>query len=133
KNLLEPIALMMNIHQAAYSKSEHISISFGFLSYCYLRIGDDTDLVAQNVVLKSAEYCSGQVDQEVFIAAIAINPLYKDKPFSNISLMTYAGLMSLFSHLWKCFYGGMAPLKLFTDLNNYLKSAPKFQPLDIYT
>ncbi|KAG0702164.1 hypothetical protein DFH29DRAFT_805298, partial [Suillus ampliporus] len=133
KNLLEPIALMTNIHQAAHSKPEHILISFGFLYYCYSRIGDDTDLVAQNAVLESAEHHWGQVDQEVLITAVIINPLYKDKPFSNIPLITCAGLMSLFSCLWKHFYSGMAPLKLFTDLDNYLKSSPEFQPLDIYT
>lgn len=133
KKLLEPIALMTNIHQAAHSKPEHVPISFGFLYYRYSRIGDESDLVARNAVLESAEHCWAQVDQEVFIAAVIIDPLYKDKPFSNIPLTTRAGLMSLFSRLWTRFYGGTPPLKLFTDLDNYLKSSPKFQPLNIYT
>ncbi|KAG1802172.1 uncharacterized protein HD556DRAFT_1228363 [Suillus plorans] len=133
KNLLEPIALMTNIHQAAHSKPEHIPISFGFLYYCYSRIGDESDLVARNAVLESAERRWAQVDQEVFIAAVIVDPLYKDKPFSNIPLTTCAGLMSLFSRLWTRFYGGTPPLELFTDLDNYLKSLPEFQPLDIYT
>ncbi|KAG2041579.1 hypothetical protein BDR03DRAFT_979518 [Suillus americanus] len=133
KNLLEPITLMMNIHQAAHSKPEHIPISFGFLYYHYSIIGDESDLVAQNAVLESAEHRWAQVDQEVFIAAVIVNPLYKDKPFSNIPLTIRAGLMFLFSRLWTCFYGGTPPLELFTDLDNYLKSSPEFQPLDIYT
>lgn len=124
---------MTNIHQAAHSKPEHIPISFGFLYYRYSKIGDDTDLVARNAVLESAERRWAQVDQEVFIAAVIVNPLYKNKPFGNIPLTTRAGLMSLFSRLWKRFYGGMAPLELFTDLDNYLRSSPEFQPLDIYT
>jgi hypothetical protein len=133
KNLLEPIALMINVHQAAHSKPEYIPISFGFLYYRYSRVGDESDLVARNAVLESAERRWAQVDQEVFIAAVIVDPLYKDKPFNNIPLTTRAGLMSLFSRLWTRFYGGVPPLELFTDLDNYLKSSPEFQPLDIYT
>ncbi|KAG1752181.1 hypothetical protein EDB19DRAFT_1627844, partial [Suillus lakei] len=133
KNLLEPIALMTNVHQAAHSKPEHIPISFGFLYYRYSKVGDEFDLVARNAVLESAERRWAQVDQEVFIAAVIVDPLYKDKPFKNIPLTTRAGLMSLFSCLWTRFYGGVPPLELFTDLDNYLKSSPEFQPLDIYT
>ncbi|KAG2033154.1 hypothetical protein BDR03DRAFT_1014523 [Suillus americanus] len=134
KNLLEPIALMTNIHQAAHLKPEHIPISFGCLYYRYSRIGDESDLVARNAVLESAERRWAQVDQEVFIATVIVNPLYKDKPFSNIPLTTCAGLMSLFSHLWTRFYGVTPPLELFTDLDNYIfESSPEFQPLDIYT
>lgn len=130
---MEPIALMTNIHQAAHLKPEHIPISFGFLYYHYSKVGDESDLVARNAVLESAECHWAQIDQEVLIAAVIVDPLYKDKPFKNIPLTTRAGLMSLFSRLWTCFYGSVPPLKLFTDLNNYLKSSPKFQPLNIYT
>jgi hypothetical protein len=133
KNLLEPIALMTNIHQATHARPENVPISFSFLYYRYSKIGDSTDHNARNAVLESVEHCWAQVDQEVFIAAVILNPLYKDKPFNNITLTTCAGLMSLFSHLWKRFYGGIPPLELFTDLENYLRNSPEFQPIDIYT
>jgi hypothetical protein len=124
---------MTNIHQAAHSKPKHIPISFGFLYYCYSKVGDKSDLVGRNAVLESAEHRWAQIDQEVFIAAVIVDPLYKDKPFNNIPLTTHARLMALFSRLWTCFYSGVPPLELFTDLDNYLKSSPEFRPLDIYT
>jgi len=81
---------MTNIHQAAHSRPKNVPISFGFLYYHYSKVGDDNDLEARNAVLESAKHRWAQVDQEVFIAAVILNPLYKDKPFNNIPLTTRA-------------------------------------------
>src|SRR5258708_6979980 len=81
KTLLEPISLMMNIHQVAQARPEHIVVSFGFLHFCYSKIENATDLAAHTAVLASAEHHWGQCNQEVFIAAVTVNPFYKISPF----------------------------------------------------
>ncbi|KIK76838.1 hypothetical protein PAXRUDRAFT_17906 [Paxillus rubicundulus Ve08.2h10] len=46
KNLLEPIALMTNIHQAAHAQLEYVVISFGFLYFQYSKLNDNVDSAA---------------------------------------------------------------------------------------
>ncbi|KAG1724413.1 hypothetical protein EDB19DRAFT_1644614, partial [Suillus lakei] len=113
---LESISLMTNIHQAAQARPEHIMISFGFLHCCYSKVENATDLAACTAVLASAECCWGQCDQEVFIAAVIVNPSYKISPFQKIPLTTCVGLAALFRCLWSCFYSSDAPLDLYTGL-----------------
>jgi len=73
-------------------------------------------------------YISGALlgDQEVFIAAVIVNPFYKLSPFKAIPLTTCAGLASTFGHLWHRFYNGDAPVELFTDLDDYLSNSRDF-------
>jgi hypothetical protein len=132
KTLLEPISLMTNIHQASQAKPEHVVISFGFLHFRYSRIENDTDLTARTAVLASLECCWGQCDQEVFIAAVIVNPFYKVAPFQKIPLTTHAGLAALFSRLWHHFYNKNVPLELYMDLQDYLSGSGAFAYMDIY-
>ncbi|KAG2116714.1 uncharacterized protein F5147DRAFT_649153 [Suillus discolor] len=88
KTLLEPISLMTNIHQAAQARPENIVISFGFLHFRYSKIENSADLTARTAVLASAERRWGQCDQEVFIAAVIVNPFYKVLLFQKIPLTT---------------------------------------------
>ncbi|KIJ14387.1 hypothetical protein PAXINDRAFT_40906, partial [Paxillus involutus ATCC 200175] len=129
---LEPIALMTNIHQAAHAWPEHVVISFGFLYFRYFKLSDNVDSAARTAVLDSAERRWSHCDQEVFIAAVIINPFYRVAPFNNISLTTRAGLAALFTRLWLRFYGGNIPVELLTDLERYLVSSGDFTYMDTY-
>ncbi|KIK76837.1 hypothetical protein PAXRUDRAFT_168602, partial [Paxillus rubicundulus Ve08.2h10] len=82
--------------------------------------------------LQSAERHWACCDQEVFIAAIIINPFYQVAPFNKISLTTHAGLAALFGCLGLHFYGESAPVELLTDLEHYLVSSGDFACMDIY-
>jgi hypothetical protein len=70
-------------------------ISFGFLHFRYSKIENKTDLAACTAVLASAECRWGQCDQEVFIAAVIVNPFYKISPLQKIPLTICAGLAAL--------------------------------------
>ncbi|KAG1727642.1 ribonuclease H-like domain-containing protein [Suillus paluster] len=130
KTLLEPISLMMNVHQA---RPENVAISFGFLHFCYSKIDNSTDLAARTAVLASVERRWEQCDQEVFIAAIIVNPFYKVSPFRNVPLTMHAGLATLFAHLWRRFYNtNDIPLNLYMDLDDYLNSSHDFAYMDNY-
>ncbi|KAG1719464.1 uncharacterized protein EDB91DRAFT_1065639 [Suillus paluster] len=119
KTLLEPISLMTNVHQAAQARPENVAISFGFLHFCYSKIDNSTDLAARTAVLASVERRWEQCDQEVFIAAIIVNPFYKVSPFRNVPLTTCAGLATLFARLWRRFYNtNDIPLDLYSGSKN---------------
>ncbi|KAI6145406.1 hypothetical protein BKA82DRAFT_4357460 [Pisolithus tinctorius] len=132
KNLLEPIAIMTNMHQATHARPEHVVLSFGFLYFKYSQLTDTADSTACKAVLESAEQRWGQCDQEVFIAAVVVNPFYKTSPFKKIALTTRAGIAALFGHLWLCFYGGEAPVELFTDLDHYLGCFGDFAFMEVF-
>ncbi|KAF9219566.1 hypothetical protein BS17DRAFT_855354 [Gyrodon lividus] len=132
KNLLEPIALMTSIHQAAHAQPEHVVISFGFLYFWYSKLSDDLNTPVQRAVLESAECQWANCDQEVFIAAVIANPFYGVAPFNKISLTTRAGLVALFGRLWLQFYKENALTELFTDLEGYLTSSGDFAYMNMY-
>lgn len=123
---------MTNIHQAAHARPEHVVISFGFLYFRYSKLVDVDDAPARTAVLESAERRWANCDQEVFIAAVIVNPFYKVAPFSKIPLTTRAGLATLFGRLWLRFYNTSAPLDLFTDLEKYLASSCEFAYMEMY-
>ncbi|KAG0707177.1 ribonuclease H-like domain-containing protein, partial [Suillus ampliporus] len=130
---INPISLMTNVHQAAQARPENVAISFGFLHFRYSKIDDNTDLAARTAVLASVERRWGQCDQEVFIAAIIVNPFYKVSPFRKVPLTTRAGLATLFARLWHRFYNtNDIPLDLYTDLDDYLNSSHDFAYMDNY-
>ncbi|KAG1730369.1 uncharacterized protein EDB91DRAFT_1002670, partial [Suillus paluster] len=88
---------------------------------------------AHTAVLASIECRWEQCDQEVFIAAIIVNPFYKVSPFRNVPLTTCAGLATLFACLWRRFYNtNDIPLDLYTDLDDYLNSSHDFAYMDNY-
>ncbi|KAG2047405.1 hypothetical protein BDR06DRAFT_1031109 [Suillus hirtellus] len=122
----------MNIHQAAQARPEYVVISFGFLHFHYSKIENHADLAACTAVLASAECHWGQCEQEVFIAAVIINPFYKILPFKKIPLTTHTGLVVLFRHLWSCFFNSDAPLDLYTDLEDYMSGSCDFMHIDVY-
>ncbi|KAG2158740.1 uncharacterized protein EDB93DRAFT_1245973 [Suillus bovinus] len=66
-------------------------------------------------VLASAERCWGQCDQEVFIAAVIVNPFYKILPFKKIPL----------TYMWG--------LRHFSDyLEDYMSGSHDFAHIDVY-
>ncbi|PBK86361.1 hypothetical protein ARMGADRAFT_1047859 [Armillaria gallica] len=71
---LEPLAIATNIMQSAFCCLNQVLLTFGLLYMHYTKELSATDSV-EKLVQKS--------DQEVFIAAIVLNPFMKLKPFQH--------------------------------------------------
>src|SRR5438445_330109 len=72
-------------------------------------------------------------DQEVFIAAVILNPMYKTSPFAQIHKFTYASIYSLLVKLWKHFYcGADPPVQLQAEMTAYLKGIGDYESMDTW-
>ena len=81
---------------------------------------DDAELM--NAVLDSIEKRWAKTDQDVFIAALLLNPMYKASAFSSgLEFLTGAGVWDLISRLWTRFYKETPPISLFRELSDYFQ------------
>ncbi|KAI6117332.1 hypothetical protein EDD17DRAFT_1499938, partial [Pisolithus thermaeus] len=71
-------------------------------------------------VLDSLEKHWKNCDQDVYIAAVVLNPVYKTAPFAKISQLNLAGIFALICKLWTRFFGSSPPHELFMELQDYL-------------
>ncbi|KAG0693377.1 hypothetical protein DFH29DRAFT_985488 [Suillus ampliporus] len=79
-------------------------IIFGFLISRYIALQGKASSVEENsmiqAIIDSLEKPWSKCDQDVFLAAVVLNPLYRIKPFACLHKFTNAGLMTLFVKLW---------------------------------
>ncbi|KAI5980379.1 hypothetical protein EDC04DRAFT_2553755, partial [Pisolithus marmoratus] len=130
QKLLEPLAFASTITQLAHFRVDQSLLLMGFLyaEYSKLLIGDsENQLFAATeceeliqTVLDSLERRWRNCDQDVYIAAVVLNPVYKTAPFAKISQLNLAGVFALICKLWTRFFGSSPPDELFTELQDYL-------------
>ncbi|KIK79484.1 hypothetical protein PAXRUDRAFT_16309 [Paxillus rubicundulus Ve08.2h10] len=59
-------------------------------------------------------------DQEVFIVAAILNPIYKISPFTQLGIFTNSGVYGILSQLWQQFYQENPPPTRLSELYDYL-------------
>ncbi|KAI6015981.1 hypothetical protein EDC04DRAFT_2903503 [Pisolithus marmoratus] len=93
--------------------------------------GDDEVMIT--AIMDSLEKHWSKSDQEVFIAAVILNPVYKARPFSRINKFTNAGIYLLLVKLWKHFYHGMdPPVELQREMMDYLQGLGDYEGMDAW-
>lgn len=92
----------------------------GVLLYRYQQL-EDEDRDAQHIIIASLEKRWSKVDQDVFIAAVILHPIYKSSPFAR-GLFTPAKARELLRRLWRRFYNKEPPANFNDDVSDYLKS-----------
>ncbi|KAH7919498.1 hypothetical protein BV22DRAFT_1090514, partial [Leucogyrophana mollusca] len=85
---IEPLSLAVNFAQAAHCRLDEVLIIFAYLCLRYQQLhnegsSQDHDLIA--VIIASLETRWSKCDQDIFIAAVILNPLYKIEPFAQLS------------------------------------------------
>ena len=74
---------------------------------------------ACNAILESLERRWAKADQDVFVAAVILNPLHKIAPFAKSVSFSAAGIYTLLSRLWTRFYKEQPPSSLFAEMRDY--------------
>lgn len=107
---------------------------FGHLVMEFQAFDDGTDdTFSSQAVIQSIETRWHKADQEVFIAAVLLNPLLKVSLFAPLDIFTRAGIQVLFERLWCRFHGGSRstpPAEFYTMMEDYLRSTGKFADLE---
>ncbi|EIW73939.1 hypothetical protein CONPUDRAFT_78412 [Coniophora puteana RWD-64-598 SS2] len=99
---LEPLAIAANITQAAQCHLYTVLLMFGYLIKKYRKLlsSDPEGNKACTAIISSIEAHWSRADQELFIAAIILNPLFVRKPFAPSTHLSVAGIIMLLERLY---------------------------------
>ncbi|KAF5330104.1 hypothetical protein D9758_018273 [Tetrapyrgos nigripes] len=113
---LEPLAIAANVIQAAHCRLDQVLLTFGCLFYQFSHM-DVADTCGCNAIVASLESRWHKTDQEIFVAAVLLNPI-----FCN-TLFRLAGIQDILTWLWWRFYP-QEPLdfEFSNHLDDYLHS-----------
>ncbi|KAJ7459620.1 hypothetical protein B0H11DRAFT_1736953, partial [Mycena galericulata] len=132
---LNPLAVACNVVQAAFCSLDTVLLAFGLL-YAKYKSGlhieqEDSGIRA---VLNSLEkrWKNAGAEQEVFIAAVLLNPYFKNTPFSHLPILNRAGIDLTFERLWKRFFKQPAPPDLRMNSREYFDGTGFFAGLQSY-
>lgn len=131
KHHLEPLAVAANITQASFCRLDQVLMTFGYLVMQYINMTDAKDQKGRDAILQSIEAHWARADQEIFIAAVILNPFFQSTPFAAHRCFTNAGIHSMIDRLWKQFYDGSEPPpELHQQTRDYLNRTGFFEDLD---
>ncbi|KAG1726524.1 uncharacterized protein EDB91DRAFT_1016780, partial [Suillus paluster] len=72
-------------------------------------------------IIDSLEKRWSKCDQDVFLASVVLNPLYRIKPFARLRKFTNTGLITLFVKLWGRFFPNTPSDEFRKELLEYLE------------
>ncbi|KAF4622376.1 hypothetical protein D9613_009287 [Agrocybe pediades] len=122
KHHLTPLAIAANVTQAAHCRLDDVVMTFGNLVMEFQKLTDYIDAPVREALIGSIERRWNKSDQDVFIAAVILNPFLQTAPFNPDPLMVSVGAVySLFERLWMRFFEtDTVPDTLYTDTRDYL-------------
>lgn len=92
---------------------------------------DPEDLPGCKAIIDSIERRWAKADQEIFIAAVILNPFYQTTPFSLIPQFRTAEIVSLMTRLWKRLLRTDPPQSFALDLMEFLRKRGNYSSLEI--
>ena len=129
KRHLEPLAIATNITQASFCRLDQVLMTFGHLIMQYQSMTDPEDVVGCKAIIESIEARWATADQEIFIAAVVLNPFYQSTPFAALQFLTNAGIHSMLGRLWGRFFEEEPPPEFHQQINGYLHCTNLFTDL----
>lgn len=126
---LRPLGIAANVIQAAFCRLDTVAVTFGYLIATYQQMTDEEDIPGRDAIIRSVEQRWAKTDQEVFIAAIFLNPFYRFEPFGT--RFNNAEVIDMNIRLWQRFNRtrDMPPSPFMLQLSDYLKMEGKFASL----
>jgi len=118
-----------NVSQASHCRLDQVLLVFGLLQQHYTRLKREQpeDVAACNAILESLEKRWAKADQDVFIAAVILNPLHKVAPFTKMVSFSSAGVYTLLSRLWTRFYHEQPPSGLLAEMRDYFNEQGQYE------
>ncbi|KDQ14399.1 hypothetical protein BOTBODRAFT_90844, partial [Botryobasidium botryosum FD-172 SS1] len=130
KSHLQPLAIAANITQAANARLDQVLLTFGVLVKTFSAL-TAADAGARDAVLLSIEKRWSKSDQDVFIAALVLNPTIKAGPLKHSSKFNSAEIYALFVRLWVRFFREPQPDSLYRDTMNYLSGSGIYKSMAV--
>ena len=109
-----------------------VLLTFGYLIVVYKTMTDPDDLPGYQAIIESIEHRWAKSDQEIFIAAMILNPFYRREPLAATPLFNNAGILALLARVFKRVYKtATVPQEFYTELSNYLNLQDTFSNLKL--
>lgn len=129
KRHLEPLAIAANVTQAAFCRLDTVLLTFGFLVMRYERMLDEGDYIASRSIISSLEKRWMAANQDIFIAAVIVNPFFRGAPFGRHPRFVVAGIIELLGRLYLRFFLEVAPQMFSAELRDYLTEEGQYTEL----
>jgi hypothetical protein len=126
---LEQLAIAANVTQAAFCCLDTVLLTFGFLVMQYQQLADEEDLDASQSIISSLEKRWTAADQDIFIAAVIVNPFFRADPFGHHPRFVVAGIIKLLGRLYARFFWEEPPYTFDVELRDYLTAAGQYSEL----
>ncbi|KAI0759892.1 hypothetical protein BD413DRAFT_487287 [Trametes elegans] len=122
KQHLEPLAIAANTTQSNTCHLNQVVITFGRLFQLFSQLDSSDEEIIKIAVLRSLQMRWDKADQDVFLAAVILNPFLKCCPFRALPLLfASAAVHTLLERLWICFYSNTEPPATFyNEVSQYL-------------
>lgn len=127
---LEPLAIAANITQAAHCHLDTVLLTFGSLVGLYQTRVSSEDVVGCTAILESLEKRWLAADQDVFVAAVIVNPFFRATPFAPGPRFSTAHIKSLLASLYFRFFQSQPPSTFYTELQEYLIGSGQYRGLE---
>lgn len=128
---LRPLGIAANIIQAAFCRLDSVALTFAYLIWTYSQMNDLEDIPGRNAIINSVEKRWAKTDQDVFIAAVLLNPFYRFEPFGTN--LNNADALRVIIKLWQRFHNTVEPPpnEFLEQLSNYLTLSGDFESLKL--
>jgi hypothetical protein len=114
--------------QSAICRLDEVLFTFGWLYMEFSKLTDTVDKDIKKAVLASIEKRWDKCDQEVFLAAAMLNPFIGTSAFKPLPFLNVIGIISLFSRLYKRFFGSEPPADvMMSNVKDYFNNWGIFQ------
>lgn len=129
-----PLAIAANVVQATHCRLDTVLLTFGSLYLTYsTHYIDPNDEGPCQAILKSIEKRWAKADQDLFIAAVYLNPFYTNPNhhpiFAPLDELKCADIQQLLIQLWHCFYNHKPPSTFLIQMNQYFGQTGFFASL----
>lgn len=129
KRHLEPLAIAANVTQAAFCRLDTVALTFGFLVMRYQQMTEEGDRAASMSIINSLEKHWAAADQDIFIAAVLVNPFFRAEPFYRHSRFVVSGIIELLGRLYARFFREEPPQTFGAELRDYLTANGQYSEL----
>jgi len=129
KRHLEPLAIAANVTEAAFCRLDTVLLTFGFLVMRYERMSDEGDRIASRSIISSLEKRWMAANQDIFIAAVIVNPFFRAAPFGRHPRFVVAGIIEFLGRLYLQFFQEVAPQTFGAEMRDYLTEEGQYTEL----
>ncbi|KAI0363606.1 hypothetical protein BV20DRAFT_1007124, partial [Pilatotrama ljubarskyi] len=125
---LEPLAVAANVTQSNSCRLDDVLITFGSLLQFFDSLNEPEETEIKEAVVRSLETRWSKADQDVFIAAVILNPFIRTRAFcTSPTLFSTAAIHALLERLWQRFYSSEpVPLTFYDTVSSYLHNTEEF-------